>query len=224
MSKHHVFSVALALGFLGGASLNAQEPQQPQPTPGPAEQQRPTEQEPMRPGQTPTQEAMPTQPVDPRPSTSPAEGTAADRTPPGETPTYDTRAEQPVDPAPSTSRTEGTAADRTPPGETPTMVDHTAKRGEMVGASVVSADQAPVGRVVDVVFDSANQPEFVVIQSAGKNVAVPYSVANANKTEDKIMIDESRLRSAPDIEQGEWRSATDSNWKQDATRYWEKEG
>ena len=218
MSKQQLLSIMLAMGFLGGAAANAQEPRQ-QPTPGPTQDER------IRPGESPTQateEAMP-QPVDPRPSTSPVEGTAADHTPPGETPTKDTMPTQPVDPAPSTSRAEGTAADRTPPGETPTMVDRGQTQGEMVGTSVVSADQAPVGRVVDVVFDSANQPEFVVIQSAGKNVAVPYSVASANKSEDKIMIDESRLRSAPNVEHGKWRSPTDSNWKQDATRYWEED-
>lgn len=59
----------------------------------------------------------------PQPSTSRAEGTAADRTPPGATP----KRGEPglgtgVNPAPSTSPTEGTAADSTPPGKTPTGV------------------------------------------------------------------------------------------------------
>lgn len=93
---------------------------------------------------------------------------------------------------------------------------------DMIGASVVSSQQAPVGRVVDMVFDSANQPEFVVIESAGKTVAVPYKVANANKSANKIVIDESRLQAAPKMKQGEWRSKSDSNWKNDANRYWNR--
>jgi hypothetical protein len=195
MSKH-IFSIALALGFLGAASVNAQQPQPPQP------------------------------------STHPAEGTAADRTRPGETPTQDTLPKQPVDPRPSTSEAEGTAADRTQPGRTPTTTDPTAARGqqmdkakgrEIVGASVISEKQAPVGRVVDVVFSASNQPEFVVIESAGKQVAVPYSVANANMSANKIMIDESRLQAAPKMKQGEWRSKTEGTWRKDATRYWEKD-
>ena len=191
MSKH-IFGLALALGFAGAASVNAQQPPPPQPS---------TQSGEIRPGETPTQatqEAMPQQPVDPRPSTNQAEGTAADRT---------------------------------PPGRTPTTTGQTAKRGEMgdkmgrelVGATVVSESQAQVGKVVDVVFSAANQPEFVVIESEGKQVAVPYSVANANMSANKIMIDESRLQSAPKMKQGEWRSKTEGTWKKDATRYWERD-
>lgn len=184
MSKP-IFSLALALGFLGAASVNAQQPEPPQPSTGSGE---------IRPGETPTkqtQEAMP----------------------------------QPGDPRPATRETEGTAADRTPPGRTP--MDQTAERSQMgrelVGASVVSEQQAPVGRVVDVVFSAANQPEFVVIESKGKQVAVPYSVANANMSANKIMIDESRLQAAPKVKQGEWRSKTEGTWRKDATRYWERD-
>lgn len=196
MSKH-IFTVALALGFLGAAAANAQQPEPPPESKGTASGQ-------MRPGESPTQEAMP-----------PAESTQA--------------------PRPSTSETEGTAADRSPPGRTPTTTDPTAARGQrtgdqatardMVGASVISEKkQAPVGKVVDVVFSASNQPEFVVIESAGKNVAVPYSVANANMSANKITIDESRLQSAPKVKQGEWRSSkSEGAWKKEATRYWEKE-
>jgi hypothetical protein len=195
MSKH-IFTVALALGFLGAASVNAQQPEPPPRSKDAASGE-------LRPGETPTQEAMP-----------PAESTQM--------------------PRPATSETEGTAADRTPPGRTPTTRDPNAARGQqtgdqmmgrdMVGASVISEKkQAPVGKVVDVVFSASNQPEFVVIESAGKNVAVPYSVANANMSANKITIDESRLQSAPKMKQGEWRSKSEGTWKKDATRYWEKD-
>jgi hypothetical protein len=137
--------------------------------------------------------------------------------------------QQPTDPRPATSETEGTAADRTAPGKTTTTTGQSTQRGqmddqmgrEMVGASVISETQAPVGRVVDVVFSASNQPEFVVIESEGKQVAVPYSVANANMSANKIVIDESRLQAAPKMKQGEWRSKTEGTWKKDATRYWE---
>jgi hypothetical protein len=196
MSKH-VLSVALALGFLGAASVNAQQ----------------------------------TQPEPRQPSTTRTEGPAAQDVRPGETPTQEMQEamppEQAVDPRPSTSDTEGTAADKTAPGRTPTTPGQTTQRGQMsdkmLGASVISEKQAPVGRVVDVVFSAANQPEFVVIESAGKQVAVPYSVANANMTANKIVIDESRLHGAPKMKQGEWRSKTEGTWKKDATRYWERD-
>lgn len=197
MSKH-IFSLALALGVLGAASVHAQQPQ-PRPTTNPTEG---TQSEEIRPGETPTQGAMP---------------------PP----------QSMEDTHPATSPTEGTAADRSPPGRTPTTTDPAAARGQqmgdqsgrgIVGASVISEKkQAPVGRVVDVVFSASNQPEFVVIESAGKTVAVPYSVANANMSANKIMIDESRLQAAPKVKQGEWRSKTEGTWKKDATRYWERD-
>lgn len=202
MSKH-ILSLALALGFLGAASVNAQQ-QEPQPA-------KPGSSGELRPGESPREavdQAMPPrESVDPRPSTSTTEGTSADRSSPGRTPT---------NPGQST---QGQMGDRQ-------MSDNSMgdKMGrEMVGASVISEKQAPVGRVVDVVFSASNQPEFVVIESAGKQVAVPYSVANANMSANKIVIDESRLQSAPKMKQGEWRSKTEGTWRKDATRYWERD-
>jgi hypothetical protein len=155
----------------------------------------------------------------PEPSTSQTEGTAADRTKPGETPTQAAPA-QAQDPRPSTSETEGTAADRTPPGKTPTTQG--SQGSEIVGAVVVTPAEAPLGKVVDVVFDSKNQPEFVVISSAGKSMAVPYSVANSMMTADKIVIDQSRLQAAPKIKQGEWRNESSAGWKKESTSYWDR--
>jgi hypothetical protein len=196
MSKH-IFSLALALGFLGAASVHAQQPEPRDTTPPEGSAQSSGQ---VQPGKSPTDNATPPpySTEDPRPATSPSEGTAADQTPPGRTPTTtDPRAKQ--------------------------MGDKAMGR-DMVGASVISEKkQAPVGKVVDVVFSASNQPEFVVIESAGKTVAVPYSVANANMSANKIMIDESRLQAAPKVKQGEWRSKTEGTWKKDSTRYWERD-
>jgi hypothetical protein len=157
------------------------------------------------------------------PSTSQTEGTAADRTRPGQTPTQDAP-RQTVDPAPATRQSEGTAADRTPPGSTSNTQGTAAQRGsqrsEIVGAPVVSAADAQLGEVVDVVFDAANRPEFVVIQSEGKAMAMPYSAASAMKKENKIVVDESRLQAAPKVEEGAWRNPASSRWRQESTRYW----
>lgn len=167
------------------------------------------------------QAQQPTPP--PQPATSETEGTAADRTQPGETPTRGAPG-QAQDPRPATSETEGTAADRTPPGKTPTTKrdDTRGAQSELVGAAVVSTSDAPLGKVVDVVFDSKDQPAFVVISSGGTATAVPYSVANSMMSEDKLVIDQSRLKAAPKVKQGEWRSEASSSWKQDAARYWDR--
>jgi len=160
------------------------------------------------------------------PSTRETEGTAADRTPPGETPMQQAPA-QPEDALPSTSPTEGTAADRTPPGQTKTMKEAAVGRQgqgtEMVGVAVVSPTDAPLGEVVDVVFDSAHQPAYVVISSEGQAAAVPYSVASSMRSADKIVIDRSRLEAAPKVKQGEWKkSEAGGGWKRESSRYWER--
>lgn len=155
----------------------------------------------------------------PQPATSETEGTAADTTRPGQTPTQGAPT-QAQDPRPATSETEGTAADRSPPGRTPAA--HGAAQSELVGATVVSPSDAPLGKVVDVVFDAQNQPEFVVISSGGTATAVPYAVADSMMSADKIVIEQSRLKAAPKVKQGEWRSESSSSWKEDATRYWDR--
>ena len=164
------------------------------------------------------------------PSTSQAEGTAADRTQPGKTPTREMSKAAGTDtaanPQPSTSETEGTAADRTPPGKTPTTSGTASTSGsagqEMMGVNVVSSAQAPLGKVVDVVFDAKGQPEFVVISTQqGKAAAVPYETATAMKSGNKVVIEQSRLQQAPTVKEGEWRGRSQT-WKDDSSRYWSK--
>ena len=159
------------------------------------------------------------------PATSQTEGTATDRTRPGETPTRGAPV-GPEDPRPATSEAEGTAADRTAPGETSRAQGGAAQRGaqrsEIVGAAVVSSSNAQIGEVVDVVFDAANRPEFVVIQTEGKAMALPYAAANSMKKADKIVIDQSRVQGAPKVEEGAWRNPTSDRWKQESTRYWNR--
>lgn len=132
---------------------------------------------------------------------------------------------------PSTTQTEGTAADRTKPGETLTQgaarepakgsaAQRDARRSEIVGAPVVSVSNAPLGTVVDVVFDATNRPEFVVIQSESKSTAVPYSAASSMKKADKIVVEQARLQAAPKVGEGAWRNPVSNRWKQESTRYW----
>jgi PRC-barrel domain len=167
---------------------------------------------------------------DPRPATSEAEGTAADRTPPNPSATRPVQPGQEqvdpqTDPRPSTDPAEGTAADTTPPGPMPTTAGGSStQRSELVGAAVVSPNGAPLGEVVDVVFDSVAKPSFVVIASDSGPAAVPYSVASSMKSGEKVVMDQARLNNAPKVKDGEWRKQSGSRWQQDATRYWEKGG
>jgi sporulation protein YlmC with PRC-barrel domain len=159
----------------------------------------------------------------PQPSTNPAEGTAADRTPPGKTPTRDTARNTTVDPRPSTSETEGTAADRTSPDDSSPSAAAGARASTLVGAQVVTSADAPIGKVVDVVFDTKDQPAFVVIESRGTQAAVPYAAASSMMSGTRVVIDQSRLERAPKVKQGEWRNRSNESWKADAAKYWTKD-
>ena len=96
------------------------------------------------------------------------------------------------------------------------------QRSELVGATVVSPKGAAIGEVVDVVFDAVAKPAYVVIASEGTAAAVPYAVADSMKSGGKVVIDEAKLKKAPKVKQGEWRSNTSDAWKGDASRYWSK--
>ena len=178
----------------------------------------------------------PATPRSPTPSTSPAEGTAADRTQPGRTPTQGAaedvaEAEAAADPRPATSQTEGTAADRSAPGQTPTRsgdtVNQAAQSGsadarDLVGASVVTRTNAQLGEVTDVVFDSKQQPAFVIIATENESTAVPYAAASSMMSGDKVVIDQAKLQSAPKVKEGEWRDQSSKKWQADAARYWNR--
>ena len=163
----------------------------------------------------------------PAPATSPAEGTAADRTEPGRTPTQGAASDVTQDPRPATDPAEGTAADRTPPGQMQTPHGTQGRAGsaqdsELVGAKVVTPGDAPIGSVVDVVFDAKGQPSFVVIQSQSDTTAVPYAAASSMMRGDKVVMDQRRLERAPKVKQGEWRSQSSGAWKNDASKYWDR--
>jgi len=174
-------------------------------------------------GIAPVAAAQVQQTQDPRPATSETEGTAADRTAPGQRTPSPMPGDTQIDPRPSTNPAEGTAADRTAPGSTQTTgATTTMQRSELVGATVVTPKGAAIGEVVDVVFDAVAKPAFVVIASEGTAAAVPYAVADSMKSGGKVVMDEARLKKAPKVKQGEWRSNTSENWKGDASRYWNK--
>jgi PRC-barrel domain len=220
MNKLQAYGLLAGLGLWSAAFAQAQQAtQDPMPSTTPAEG---TAADRTAPGKTPTSSMSTEGNSATQPSTAETEGTAADRSPPGKTQTAPMAgAETTVSPQPSTSPTEGTAADRTAPGKTPTRTaEASGTRGkEMMGANVVSSDQAPLGTVADVTLDAAGQPEFVVIAVQGQETAVPYRTASSMMSGNKLVMDRSRLQGAPKIKQGERRGGSTA-WKNDASQYW----
>jgi hypothetical protein len=150
---------------------------------------------------------------------------------PGETPTRGAQESvREVNAAtPSTSETEGAVADSTPARNTETPSVRTEKSPdaegageELVGASVVTRTNAPLGRVTEVVFDSKEQPAFVIISTEDQSSAVPYSAASSMMSGDKVVIDQSKLQGAPKLKEGEWKHQSSAKWQKDAARYWNR--
>jgi hypothetical protein len=165
------------------------------------------------------------------PATPPNQDVSSERVTPAETPTKNAQdaVREASEATPSTSETEGTAADRTPPGDTPTVSGRTAQAPaaessaqKLVGASVVTRSNAPLGQVTEVVFDSKQQPAFVIIATEDQSSAVPYAAASSMKSGDKVVIDQSKLQAAPKLKQGEWKDQSSTKWQADAARYWNR--
>ena len=157
-----------------------------------------------------------------QPPTRTPEGTAADSMPPTPAQTERTTGagtESMTKPPSVELPPKSTAADRTAPEDR----QHAGGtlHPELVGAKVVSPGKTPIGEVVDVVFDSRGQPDYIVIASKGDNAALPYKTASSMIERGTMIVDEAKLRSAPKLEQGAWRTQGDGSWKDAASEYWD---
>lgn len=158
-----------------------------------------------------------TQPDSATTSTSPTEGTAADRTPPGETPTQDTQTPT-ADPTPPTDPTEGTAADSTTPGERATddaariaatgdtkVSAHRASK--IIGMKVQTPSGESVGEVKDIVIDDNGRISQLIVDRASKAgarsglVSVPWSTASSMIKGSALVMEQARLDEAPSFEE-----------------------
>jgi sporulation protein YlmC with PRC-barrel domain len=151
-------------------------------------------------------------PVSPAPSTSPTEGTAADRTSPQSTPTASEPSTGAANPTPSTDPSEGTAADRTAPGQTSTSGSDDNMRmaaagtrgqsaSQLIGASVQGTSGDTVGTVQDVLIDQSGKVSAVLIQQSGSSsttgtqpTSIPWDAVKGMDADGKITIDSSRVK------------------------------
>jgi hypothetical protein len=88
-----------------------------------------------------------------------------------------------------------------------------------VGLQVQTPTGEPLGTVVEIVSDASGQPAFAVITAQDKSTAVPYTAAASMVQSDALVIDRSRLESAPAVAQGEWNQTT-GTWATEANEYW----
>jgi sporulation protein YlmC with PRC-barrel domain len=141
--------------------------------------------------------------VNPLPSTSPTEGTAADRTPPGQTrtPGQTPSSEHSSSNTSSANAASGdsSSSDRTRVATASTARGHSVS--QLIGASVQGTGGEAVGTVQDIVIDDSGKVAAMVVQSsgssssAGQGTSIPWSAVRSVEPDGKVTVDSSSMSS-----------------------------
>jgi hypothetical protein len=110
-----------------------------------------------------------------------------------------------------------TAAERRP------KVGREARMGGITAGSIVQnpAGEA-IGRVRDIVPDAnTGEPAYVVIATRSGSTAVPYPAIAPMFQNGHVVLDRSRLESAPQVSDSQLRDKSDAQWKKQADHYWD---
>ena len=110
-----------------------------------------------------------------------------------------------------------TAAQRRP------KVGREARMGGISAGSIVQSPAGdPIGRVRDVVPDAkTGEPAYIVISTRSGSTAVPYPAIAPMLQNGHIVLDRSRLESAPRVSNSQLQDNSGAQWKKQADRYWE---
>ena len=95
----------------------------------------------------------------------------------------------------------------------------------MTGVSAGTAVQAPsgesIGTVKDIVPDpNSGRPAYVVIATRSGNTAVPYATITPLFHDGQIVLDRSRLESAPRLRAEQLQNDSDRSWTKQSDQYW----
>ena len=110
-----------------------------------------------------------------------------------------------------------TAAERRP------KVGREARMGGISAGSIVQnpAGEA-IGRVRDIVPDAnTGEPAYIVISLRSGTTAVPYPTIAPMFQNGHLVLDRSRLESAPRVSDSQLQDRSGAEWKQQADRYWD---
>lgn len=182
------------------------------------------------------------------PSASP--GPAADQASSEATSSTDqaVSADQAASAASTADQTPSPPSDQTSPSAPPTTgaaaTNRVAERraSTVIGMPVISLDGRSIGRVKDIIFDAQGRATHVVIaydtepaagpeeipegkpRSAadGKMAALPWDTAVARINAGKLVLDGTKLQSAPSFTADEWPNLQDPAWSANADAYWRK--
>jgi hypothetical protein len=126
----------------------------------------------------------------------------------------------------------GSTRDSSSPSSDPDMSATTerqpraSREARLGGISAGSVVQSPageaIGRVKDIVPDpGTGEPDYVVIAMRSGSTAVPYSVIAPMYQNGHVVLDKSRLESAPRVRESQLQDKSDAAWQKDSDRYWQ---
>jgi hypothetical protein len=117
----------------------------------------------------------------------------------------------------SSDKDMSTAGDRRP------KVGREAMTGGISAGSIVQSPAGePIGRVKDIVPNAkTGDPAYVVIATRSGSTAVPYPVIAPMFQSGHVVLDRSRLESAPHVSESQLQDKSGAQWQKEADRYWE---
>jgi len=94
--------------------------------------------------------------------------------------------------------------------------------GISAGSIVQNPAGEPIGRVRDIVPDTnTGEPAYIVISTRSGSTAVPYAVIAPMYQNGHLVLDRSRLESAPRVSDSQLQDKSGAQWRKQADRYWE---
>jgi hypothetical protein len=94
--------------------------------------------------------------------------------------------------------------------------------GISAGSIVQNPAGEPIARVRDIVPDAnTGEPAYIVISMRSGSTAVPYPMIAPMFQNGHIVLDRSRLESAPHVSDSQLQDKSNAEWKKQADRYWD---
>ena len=95
--------------------------------------------------------------------------------------------------------------------------------GITAGSIVQNPAGEAIGRVKDIVPDAnTGEPAYVVIATRSGSTAVPYAAIAPMFQSGHVVLDRSRLESAPRVSDSQLQDdKSDAKWKKEADSYWD---
>lgn len=90
----------------------------------------------------------------------------------------------------------------------------------LISMPVQSQAGQPLGAIEDIVFDAQGHVTDVVVNCAGKLVAVPWRIAVSRMHDGILVLNKERLNGAPSFAPDAWPDVSNPSWSASADSYW----